>query len=173
MFLYLFWNHVLTCVSDSCKAFASSTLSGVERYLWLENLQIFKTINEAFYSVRNNLRSKPASWASENTVLAFLLLPGFPRSPLNKDEKWNEDAGFKKNGCDGSGLWRNGFGGMVKCGKYAASEGYAVSAKVLTKFLSCAIQMYFSFIISKLPLGPPVQNFPEYFWQNLIEGIQY
>ena len=63
------------------------------------------------------LLSRPASWASEKTVLAFLLLPGLPRSPLNRDEKWKEEAGFRKKGCGGSGLWRKGLVGRARWGK--------------------------------------------------------
>ena len=64
-----------------------------------------------------HLRSRPASWASENTVRAFLLLPGLPRSPLNKEEKWKDEAGLRKKGWVGSGLCRKGLGGMARCGK--------------------------------------------------------
>lgn len=53
-FMRRFWNHVFTCVSLRPSADASSTLSGVERYLWA-----------------SNLFSNPVSWGSLNTVLAF------------------------------------------------------------------------------------------------------
>lgn len=54
-FIRRFWNHVFTCVSLRLKADASSTLSGVERYLWAANLF-----------------SRPVSWGSLKTVRAFL-----------------------------------------------------------------------------------------------------
>lgn len=56
-FIRLFWNHVFTCVSLSPSAVASSTLSGVDRYLWA-----------------SNLFSRPVNCGSLNTVLAFLRL---------------------------------------------------------------------------------------------------
>lgn len=49
-FIRRFWNHVFTWVSDKCNAAASSTLSGVLRYLCI-----------------SNLASKPASCWSLNT----------------------------------------------------------------------------------------------------------
>lgn len=49
-FIRRFWNHVFTWVSDRCNAAASSTLSGVLRYL-----------------CTSNLASKPASCWSLNT----------------------------------------------------------------------------------------------------------
>ena len=64
-----------------------------------------------------DLLSSPASWASENTVLAFLLLPGLPRSPLNSEEKWKEEAGVRKKGWAGSGLGRKGCEGRARCGR--------------------------------------------------------
>ena len=63
----------LTCVSDSWSWLASSTLSGVERYL-----------------CASNLFSRPPSCASLNTVLAFLrrqCLPG--ASCWNNPGRWN------------------------------------------------------------------------------------
>lgn len=59
-FILRFWNHVFTCVSLRLKADASSTRSGVERYLWAANLF-----------------SRPVSWGSLKTVRAFLLLQCF------------------------------------------------------------------------------------------------
>lgn len=53
-FMRRFWNHVFTCVSDKLRAFASSTLSGVERYL-----------------CASNLFSRPCSCWSLNTVRAL------------------------------------------------------------------------------------------------------
>ena len=64
-----------------------------------------------------DLLSSPASWASENTVLAFLLLPGLPRSPLNSEEKWKEEAGVRKKGCVGSGFGMKGLEGRVRWGR--------------------------------------------------------
>lgn len=55
-FILLFWNQVLTWVSLKLRAPASSTLSGVDRYLWAENRF-----------------SNPVSWGSLKTVLAFRL----------------------------------------------------------------------------------------------------
>lgn len=51
----------VTWVSDRLSAVASSTLSGVDRYLWI-----------------SNLFSRPDSWESEKTVRAFLRRQCFP-----------------------------------------------------------------------------------------------
>jgi hypothetical protein len=64
----------LTWVSERLSAFANSTLSGVERYRWA-----------------SNRFSRPVSWWSENTVLAFrrrqCFAPRSPEPPANRPPK--------------------------------------------------------------------------------------
>lgn len=75
-FILRFWNHVFTCVSLRLSAFASSTLSGVERYRWAENLFSSPNKNKKSHSISSKMLlkcHKPVSWGSLNTVRAFLL----------------------------------------------------------------------------------------------------
>lgn len=51
-FVRRFWNHVLTCCSVSPSCFASTSLSGTERYFWREKLSSSVTICSAVKTVR-------------------------------------------------------------------------------------------------------------------------